>query len=49
MDLDRALEGGFLLDLDAEAVGRALDLLRRAELVAGTAEGFVTFNPAVPF
>jgi hypothetical protein len=47
--LEDALDAGFLLDLGAEAVGRALDLLRHAELVAGTPEGFVTFNPAVPF
>jgi hypothetical protein len=49
ISMDAALDAGFLLGLDAEAVGRALDLLRRAELVGGTAERFVTFNPAVPF
>jgi hypothetical protein len=49
ISLDAALDAGFLLGLDASAVGCALDLLRRAELVAGTARGFVTLNPAVPF
>jgi hypothetical protein len=33
----------------ADAVGRSLDLLRRAELVAGATEGFVTLKPVVPF
>jgi hypothetical protein len=46
--VDDALEAGFLLDLDAEVVGRALDLLRRAELVGGPAEGVVTVKPALP-
>jgi hypothetical protein len=32
-----------------EAVGRALGLLRLAGLVGGSAEGFVTLNPVVPF
>ncbi len=47
--LDDALDAGFLLDLNAEAVGRALDALRQAELVMGTAEGFVLLNPVTPF
>lgn len=47
--LDFALEAGFLLDMDAAAVGRALDALRLAELIAGDGDGFAVLNPAVPF
>jgi hypothetical protein len=49
ISMDDALDAGFLLGLDANAVGRSLELLRRAELVVGTARGFDTLNPAVPF
>src|SRR5690606_5899978 len=47
--LDFVLDQAPLLDLDAATGGRALDALRRAEMVTGTPDALAVVNPAVPF